>query len=123
MGFGLTAIDTRIARSVGGFPLVDRGEDSAFCIRLSEAGYKCRQVEDRVYGVHYKSDHAVLPPEPEWPCPNFDDVVMAVADADAGSVIAALGAVDPHQMRDVVAQALEYGLAHQLRKRRALILD
>ena len=36
VGFGLTAIDTGIAREVGGFPPLAGGEDSAFCLALKD---------------------------------------------------------------------------------------
>ena len=123
VGFGLTAIDTMIAKKVGGFPEVEAGEDSAFCIELSKAGYKTRQVEDRVYGLHYKSDYATLPPRREWPCENFDRIVEAIGDVNIDEMMHHLGQVDDHKLRSVVSLGLAYGVNHQLRKRRGIIID
>ena len=123
VGFGLTAIDTKIARSVGGFPPAEAGEDSAFCLRLKDGGFRCRQVGDKVYGIHYKSDYATMPSRKDWPCENFDEIVEAIADGDPGLISAAIGAVDPHRLQVVISQAVCYGVMHQLRRRRSIIID
>lgn len=122
VGFGLTAIDVEVARSVGGFPAMGSGEDLAFCRRVGEAGYRCKQVGERVYGIHYKSDYAVLPPREKWPCSNFDALVEAMADIDGDQIRAQLAKVDGWRIAGVVAEAVQYGVHHQLRKRRAIVL-
>jgi len=86
IGFGCTFIDTEIARKVGGFRPLDRGEDGDFCASLHEYGYTARQDERYVYGSHYESKYL-------YACRDLPEkkrkAILGILHRDPGELIAA----------------------------------